>query len=141
MVVISGNVALFLGEQLGSTLQDISLVCACVCMYTRVCWVPSHTVPHPRNTDACLEQEGAGPCVPEVAGEVSVAEPCCRVRTLDFLRGSRVGLRPRGLERGGRAEPTKVVREGCLEEVELEGSLALELGGEKREERVQKESH
>lgn len=29
------------------------------------------------------------------------------------------GLRPRGLEKGGTTKPTKMVKEGCMEEAEL----------------------
>ena len=48
------------------------------------------------------------------------------------------GVRPRGSEKGGSAESTKVVREGCMEEVGFERSAELEVG-KKRKERVNRE--
>lgn len=49
---------------------------------------------------------------------MSKAEPRFRVPTLDLLRGIMLEVRPRELEKTDSAKPTKMVREGCLEEVE-----------------------
>ena len=51
---------------------------------------------------------------------MSWVEPYFRVQTLDLLRGIMSGLKPRGLEKGGNAKHTKMVKEGCMEEAELE---------------------
>lgn len=56
---------------------------------------------------------------------MSQAQPGFRVWTLDFLRGVMVGVRSRGLEKGGSAKPTDMVREGCVEEVEIESCSGI----------------
>ena len=115
-------------------------LCVCVCVCVCVCLGGQFTLslisgtPMPawsRGQDLARtglpgfsagHQHGAGLRAPAVVGEVGWAELGFRVGTLDLLRGIMLGVRTRGLEKGGSAKPTKMAKEGSTEEVELERS-------------------